>query len=905
METEEDDFSMGEPKDGGHSSGENLFSWLYFKTSTPIHRLIVKAVFFSLSLVFAVVLVLIFLQHDFLPLFTEHARELSKHRSREDGVEFKIVDTMEKLARANRGRLPRDIQPLTYNLDLRVNLTTLRYCGVVKIKMLCKSATRFVILHSKDLDILDVSMTQAYEIPPVETLTVQRILLFKRNQQLCVEFFKRLRKGEMYVLNLRFKSKISNRLEGFYKSYYTNKHGEKRALAMTYFEPAHARKVFPCFDEPSFKASFIVSITRDSGSYYALSNMPRARLVHRKDGLVEEHFAPSVNMSSYLVAFAVLDFKWKEKKTDSGVAVRIHAPASDYDRLDYALDSAVKVLSYYEKLFEEPYPLPKLDLLAIPDLLIGAMENWGLVTFRRVHLVYDETYSSSETKLSIIRVIAHELAHQWFGNLVTMRWWNDLWLNEGFASFIQDEFGVNHVIKSWDMRDEVVATSWLTALEADSAWSSHPISVQVYRPEDIDDIFDTISYKKRYIQDHKYGNANADDLWEAIAQENRDIDVKGMMNAWTNQKGFPIINIHKQRDKLFIKQEDFLDKISLQHDREELSYKRKTWFIPLSYMTKSNGTPRWILMPQDCKVYTLKVGPAASTDPWVMANINATGFFTVNYDEENWKKLATQLRADHKVFSPSDRAGLIHDVFSLSCQGLLDPILALNLSTYMVRELQPVPWRVARKETKCLVEVFSKNNRPLYKKFLWHLQDHLIDFLGTEDTGSDQERSFRYDVLSEAMKSGQRKDINEIFTLLFNRLKKRSFERNLLLSLDDSKVRPQDSLYWIEQINKGTSKPDPRWSFIVSNWKTLARRYGGTYKLGNLVKAVAGSFHTTKQLKMVKDTFKALPSGELALRAQKQTLEKIRRNIAGKAKLLTTKETFMVHWLQEYLRSSK
>ncbi|XP_068748162.1 leucyl-cystinyl aminopeptidase-like [Montipora capricornis] len=549
-------------------------------------------------------------------------------------------------------------------------------------------------------------------------------------------------------------------------------------------------------------SSFIVLITRDSGSYYALSNMPRARLVDRKDGLVEEHFAPSVNMSSYLVAFAVLDFKWKEKKTDSGVAVRIHAPASDYDRLDYALDSAVKVLSYYEKLFEEPYPLPKLDLLAIPDLLIGAMENWGLVTFRRVHLVYDETYSSSNTKLSITRVIVHELAHQWFGNLVTMRWWNDLWLNEGFASFIQDEFGVNHVIKGWDMRDEVVATSWLVALEADSAWSSHPISVQVHRPEDIDDIFDTISYKKgamiirmlknflgeerfmngikRYIQDHKYGNANADDLWEAIAQENRDIDVKGMMKVWTNQKGFPIINIHKQRDKLFIKQEDFLDKISLQHDREELSFKRKTWFIPLSYMTKSNGTPRWILMPQDY-MYTLKVGPAASTDPWVMANINATGFFTVNYDEENWKKLATQLRADHQVFSPSDRAGLIHDVFSLSCQGLLDPILALNLSTYLVREFHPVPWRVARKETKCLVEVFSKNNRPLYKKFLWHLQDHLIDFLGTKDTGSDQKRSFRYDVLSEAMKSGQRKDINEIFTLLFNRLKKRSFERHKLV----------------------------------------------------------------------------------------------------------------------------
>ncbi|KAL9980013.1 hypothetical protein ACROYT_G008544, partial [Oculina patagonica] len=351
-----------------------------------------------------------------------------------------------------------------------------------------------------------------------------------------------------------------------------------------------------------------------------------------------------------------------------------------------------------------------------------------------------------------------------------------------------------------------------------------------------------------------------------------------------------------------------------------------------------------------------------STNGWIIANINATGFFMVNYDEENWKKLTAQLRKDHQVFSPSDRAGLIHDVFTLSCGGLLDPVLALNLSTYLVREQHPVPWSVARHVSKCLMGIFNKPHKLLYKKFLWHLQDHLIDLVGEKDTGTDQERYFRYDVLSEAMKSGQRKDIKKRFACLFSQLKNTSLgslpgvgsnfrnlafsfgvnksseedwdflwsvyqqspfdadrkflmnvitsfntdnirSRNLLFSLDKNKVRPQDSLYWIEQINKGNGKIDARWDFIVKYWKTLARRYGGSYKLGNLIKAVAGSFHTEDQLKMVKDFFGSLTPGEIAVRAQSKTLEKIQRNIAGKPAKLTTSEGRMVKWLKEYNRN--
>ncbi|RMX39901.1 hypothetical protein pdam_00022441, partial [Pocillopora damicornis] len=651
---------------------------------------------------------------------------------------------------------------------------------------------------------------------------------------------------------------------------------------------------------------------------------------------------------------------------ESCVLVRVHAPPSDFDRLEYALDTGVKVLSFYETLFGEPFPLPKLDLLAVPDFLNGAMEEWGLVVFRRALLVYDEQFTSTDAKVKMTKVIAHELAHQWFGNLVTPRWWNDLWLNEGFAVFVEDEFGANYVMNGWDMRETVVSTSWKSALHGDSMWSSHPISVEVQKPEEIDDIFDAISYQKGamilrmlmnylgvekflngikgYLETYKYGNADAEELWDAIGEASGDINVKKMMRVWTDQKGFPIVSIRRKGRVFHIEQEDVLDK--LMKDKKQ-AQNRKRWYLPISYFTESDPTVRWVTIPPHTQSYPLTT---VSISGWIMANINATGFFMVNYDEENWKKLAVQLRKDHQVFTPNDRAGLIHDVFTLACQGLLDPVLALNLSTYLVQENHPVPWALARGKSKCLMGLLSKAHKLLYKNYLWSLQDHLIDLVGMEDTGNDLERFFRYDVLSEAMRSDQRKEIRERFIRLFNELKEtplgslpsvgpnfrylafsfgvnksseedwhylwsvyqqspfdtdRKFlmrvitsfntenirSRNLLFSLDENRVRPQDSLFWIEMMGKGRGKMDDRWEFILKHWKTLARRYAGSYKFGNLIKAV-------------KKTFQSLTPGEIAVRAQSQTVEKIQHNIAGNPAHLKTSEKRIVRWLKDYKRIS-
>lgn len=304
---------------------------------------------------------------------------------------------------------------------------------------------------------------------------------------------------------------------------------------------------------------------------------------------------------------------------------------------------------------------------------------------------------------------------------------------------------------------------------------------------------------------------------------------------------------------------------------------------------------------------------------------------------------------------------LLYDVFG--SQGLLDPVLALNLSTYLVQERHPVPWALVRSKSKCLLGLLSKAHKLPYKNYLWHLQDHLIDLVGMEDTGTDLERFFRYDVLCEAMRSGQRKDVSERFIQLFSQLKKTplgslpgvgpnfrylafsfgvnksseedwdylwsvyqqspfdtdrkflmsvitSFNtknirlRNLLFSLDENRVRPQDSLFWIEMMGKGLGKTDDRWDFILKHWKTLARRYAGSYKFGNLIKAVAGSFHTKDQLKLVKKTFQSLNLGEIAIRAQSQTVEKIQHNIAGNPAHLKKNEGRIVRWLKDYKRAS-
>ncbi|MBI3254410.1 MAG: M1 family peptidase, partial [Nitrosarchaeum sp.] len=367
--------------------------------------------------------------------------------------------------------------------------------------------------------------------------------------------------GTAFV-EIAFAGELNDRLLGFYRSQY-KQNGKTKYLATSQFEAADARRAFPCWDEPQAKATFDISIIAEN-KFTAISNMPIASKKKIKNKTIYK-FAKTPIMSTYLVYLAVGEFEYLTGKIGK-TQVRVITTKGNKSKGKYSLDLGKKLLLSYEKYFGIKYPLPKLDLIAIPDFASGAMENWGAITFRETILLYDPKTSSTRTKQYIAEVISHEIAHQWFGNLVTMKWWNDLWLNESFATFMATKF-VDKFYPEWDLWNQFVEDAMNAAMGLDSLKNTHPIDVKVNSTSEIREIFDAISYDKggcvlrmlehyvgesnfqkglkRYLADFKYKNAEGRDLWDAIGKISK-MPVRVMVLTWLKQPGFPVVEIEKQ-----------------------------------------------------------------------------------------------------------------------------------------------------------------------------------------------------------------------------------------------------------------------------------------------------------------------------------------------------------------------
>ncbi|KAJ6669755.1 hypothetical protein lerEdw1_000304 [Lerista edwardsae] len=430
-------------------------------------------------------------------------------------------------------RLSKHVFPVHYDLLIHPNLTTFTFTGLAKIEIMITQTTSSVILHSKYLNIFKATIQGKSGSMDLDKVTV---LEYPPFEQIALMTPESLQTGKNYIISIEYSANLSDSFHGFYKSTYKTPEGKVKMLASTQFEPTAARMAFPCFDEPAYKAKFTVKIRRNP-KHLALSNMPLAKSVEISKWLIEDHFETSVKMSTYLVAFIVSDFKSITKTTSHGIKVSVYTAPDKIKQADYALDTAVKLLDFYEGYFGIPYPLPKQDLAALPDFQSGAMENWGLTTYRESALLYDPEKSSASSKLWITLVIAHELAHQWFGNLVTMAWWNDLWLNEGFAKFM--EFvSVNVTHPDLKVEDYFI-DKYFSAMKVDALASSHPVSFPVENPAQILEMFDDVSYDKgacilnmiqdylspevfkagvvKYLLRFSYQNTQSEDLWNCLS----------------------------------------------------------------------------------------------------------------------------------------------------------------------------------------------------------------------------------------------------------------------------------------------------------------------------------------------------------------------------------------------------
>ena len=699
-------------------------------------------------------------------------------------------------------RLSKNIIPIKYDIELRPDLENFTFEGVETIYLDILEQTKYITLHSKDLKIETVSIS--INKTRSTSLRASKIFAHKISYDIKSEtatfVFKELIPKGKIKITIVFKGILNDKMRGFYKSSYQV--GDiVHNMATTQFEATDARRAFPCFDEPAQKAIFNVSLVVPHGKTAISNTLPISTREHNP-GYQVIKFAGTPKMSTYLLAFIIGDFEYLEQKytptpsvfghSPSGrgrsIRVRVYTTPGKKHQAKFALDVTVKVLEFYEKYFDIPYPLDTLDMIAIPDFTSLAMENWGAITFREIGLLVDESNTSIGSKEMIAEVIAHELAHQWFGNLVTMEWWTHLWLNEGFASYIP-YLVIDKLFPKWNIWERFATDTHGIALKLDALYHTHPIEVEVHHPNEIGEIFDEVSYSKGasvirmlvdylgevhfrdglryYLKKHSYRNTETIHLWQAFEKVSKK-KVSDIMKNWTGKSGYPVIIVYikpargKASGNLILSQERFFASPVSKVKAQKLNQNRTLWQIPVS-INKHN-----FLMSE--KTRTLELGGLASK--WIKINKNESGFYRTAYSKELLAMLYEPVL--NKELPPVDRLGIIRDLFALSEAGVIPTTNALEfLSAYKNEDNYTVWLEIAGGLAK-LEQILAKT-KTLEKLHLLTIDlfSPTFDRLGWEKSEGEihTDTLLRSLVLSRLGRSGYKKVIDKAKYLFKEMLK--------------------------------------------------------------------------------------------------------------------------------------
>ncbi|MDQ6912648.1 MAG: M1 family metallopeptidase, partial [Verrucomicrobiota bacterium] len=569
------------------------------------------------------------------------------------------------------GKLPKQVVPEEYAIRITPDVEKLSFTGSETIKLNVRQSVRELVLNAADIQIESASLDEK----PIAKSAIKRD---PKEQTLNLSLGNELSPGT-HTLALKFSGKINDQGQGLYRAPYAE-HGTaaKKVMLGTQFEATDARRLFPCWDEPSFRARFQMTAVIPE-NWVAISNMPIEKETKSSPPHAgkEIHFAMSPSMASYLNVLCAGELDMIEKRS-SGVLHRVVATKGKAEMGRYALDSAAQIVEYYNDYFGVPFPLPKLDEIAVPGGFGGAMENWGGITYYESALLFDPRNSSSETKQRVYEVIAHEVAHQWFGDLVTMAWWDNLWLNEGFASWMGSKCSAKFN-PDWEVylargvpRDPArrIGISKEAAMEGDARSTTHPIQQPIKTEADANSAFDDITYKKgqaflrmlesflgedvfrdgirKYMARHKFSNTTTADLWGALG-ESSGKPVIEIAAAWTEQPGFPVVKVAR----------DAGGKITLTQERFTVNFPdapQLEWKIPLTYSVAGSNKATSILMT--AKTMEIADVPA---DRAVKFNADGAGNYRVQYDDASWKLLLAEL----SQLSVGDRVNLLADAWAL------------------------------------------------------------------------------------------------------------------------------------------------------------------------------------------------------------------------------------------------
>jgi aminopeptidase N len=564
------------------------------------------------------------------------------------------------MARAQR--LPETARPENYKLTFTPDLDKATFEGDETIAIRVLKPTSEITLNAADIDFHEVTITSGGATQKA------KVTPEKEKEMVVLAVEKPLAAGPA-TLHITYTGILNSEMRGLY----LGKDDKGRKYAATQFEATDARRGFPSFDEPDYKATFDITAVADKGQV-AISNY---KIVSDTPGPGDKHtvkFATTAKMSSYLAALVVGDFEYIEGSVD-GIPIRVYSTPGKKEMGRFALETAQYVVGYYDKYFGIKYPYGKLDLVGLPDFSAGAMENVGCITFREVILLIDEKQGSVDLKKTIASVTAHEIAHMWFGDLVTMKWWDDIWLNEGFATWMETK-PVQKWKPEWNYNlDEVSGTGG--TLNVDSLANTRPIHQAADTPAQIQELFDGIAYGKAasvlrmlesylgedtfragvnaYLQEHQYANATADDFWGTQAKTSHK-PVDQVMPTWVKQPGAPIVNVKAQcsgnsTSVTLGQQRYYVDRSKFEAPNDQL------WQIPLCLKGSSSGNrTKCELMTKKEETFTL---PGCST--WVLANAGATGYYRTGYQADAVRALATD--AETKL-TPGERIALQSDIWA-------------------------------------------------------------------------------------------------------------------------------------------------------------------------------------------------------------------------------------------------
>ncbi|MEK6807571.1 MAG: M1 family metallopeptidase [Nanoarchaeota archaeon] len=820
------------------------------------------------------------------------------------------------------------IRPLNYKLSLDIDMKYFKYFGEETIAVELKEPADKIVLNSAGLEITRCKITANGDtITPKHSLN-------KENEELALQFDRKIPAGQ-HELYISFEGQLLDGLAGFYKSKNITKDGEIKYIATTQFEPADARRCFPCFDEPEMKAVFEISISADK-KFEVISNMPALETTDIDKTRKTVRFQPTPKMSTYLVYFGIGEFEYSEDKYRD-IAIRFACTKGKKKFGAFAIDCTKKFLEYYETYFGMPYPLPKIDLIALPDFSSGAMENWGAITFREVGLIYDQKNTSVGRKQYIAEVVAHELAHMWFGNLVTMKWWNDLWLNESFATWMAIKV-VAHHYPEWEFWNQFLSGDTASAMALDSLKTSHQIDADVKTPHEVNEIFDKISYDKgaslmrmletflgeevfraglqKYISTHKYSNTTANDLWSAL-EDCSKIPVAKIMNSWLKQTGYPIIDVKLEGQKLLLSQKRFL----LEPEKEDKSI----WAIPLTIVTDS-GEEISVLMEEKKKEVKLKQKAS-----WVKLNHGQAGFYRAKYDKKVLDVLKLQVK--EKKLGMQDRWGLQHDLWAIAkacevpasdyldfidayesdsefiiCQDIAGRLAGLyNMAhgtlqesakkhglEYCSRLFAGIGWDKKRKEQENTAMLRSQlisalglfGEHPVLaegkKRFEAFRKDGALnpDLKGAVySLVALQGDAKTYEMFTELFEKEEQVEEKLRFLSVLGRFKQKELIKKALDYSLSNAVRSQDLFYVTGRVGANRHAIDLLWPWIKSNFSELKKRFGEGHNvsiLGHIIEDLDGLTRLEDE-KDIKDFFAKNKVNGIAMKLA-QTLETIRIN---------------------------